>query len=304
MFEKSNSSLMLLPADLDPRINGDRVSEVCVESSPSKHSKSIQRIEHHKSSVWVFALMFLAATGFNAAPWLFESAIWLGLLGIVITLNLTKRMGSVSGFLLSWLLCIGSVSIAFHWSPEAMAYTLSSSLGLGLLVTVPLVLWDGLRMSLGYWIAGHITTDIRFHWLAAASMTILFEYIMPGVFPWKVGYVLLPIPWTIQAVDFFGPSFTTFVAFAFAGTIQLCVHESWRKISYNKETHDTTSKSIAKSGLSSIFLSPAVIALAFNFAYSFFAWVLRWGGSPLLRKRLWWNQKLPTTPALLPSADP
>ena len=147
-----------------------------------------------------------------------------------------------------------------------MAYTLSSGIGLGFLVATPLIMWDGLRMALGYSIAAHVTKDIRYQWLAAATCAIALEYAMPGVFPWKIGCVLLPIPWTIQAVDIFGPSFSTLVVFALAGMIQISASVIWNACCPRKVGREKNAR------LSTIVLSPALVFLTLNFVYSGFAW--------------------------------
>jgi apolipoprotein N-acyltransferase len=163
----------------------------------------------------------LAAIVFHAIPWLYEGYPWCGWLGIALALALARSGGVVACFWGMWLWCSCSIAIAFHWSPAAMAYTLSSGYALGLLVATPLILWDGLRLALGYWLATKLTRDIRFFWLASATTTIALEYVMPGVFPWKLGLTQLSIPWFIQGVDVFGSSYATLVAFAAAGVLHI-----------------------------------------------------------------------------------
>lgn len=163
--------------------------------------------------------LLLTCATLHAIPWLVEDAAWCGLLAIVCGLFLATRTNYLSSFWATWLWATITIASAFHWSPAAMAYTLSSEFGLGLLVSAPLILWDGLRMALGYWLAGRLTRDIRTIWFAAALTSMACEFIVPSVFPWRMGFMLLSWPWLMQAVDIFGPAWTTFISFASAGLL-------------------------------------------------------------------------------------
>ena len=226
-------------------------------------------------SVLAFFFTLFAAICLNAAPWLMEQGllgVFFGWLGVTLAMFLSTQRGFVSRFVVTWIWCSCSVGMAFHWSPAALAYTLSSGLALGVAVAMPLILWDGLRLALGYWIAARITKDVRFHWLAAAVSAISLEYLMRGVFPWSIGCIQLPIPWTIQAVDIFGPSYATFVVFAIVGAVQLAVVET--RLWWNCKRHLGTTRIAlnAKTPWKRILVSPAFLALSLNFAYSGFAW--------------------------------
>jgi apolipoprotein N-acyltransferase len=162
--------------------------------------------------------LLLTAT-LHAIPWLVEDSAWCGLLAIICGLFITTRSSYLGSFWFTSLWATLSVAAAFHWSPAAMAYTLGSEFGLGLLVATPLILWDGLRMALGYWLASRCTRDFRSVWLPAALATMAVEFIMPSVFPWRLGFMLLSWQWMMQAVDVFGPAWTTFISFALAGGV-------------------------------------------------------------------------------------
>ena len=108
--------------------------------------------------------LLLTAATLHAIPWLVEDTAWCGLLAIACGLFLVTRTGYLASFWATWLWSALAIGAAFHWSPAAMAYTLSSEYGLGLLVATPLILWDGLRMALGYWLAARLTRDVRASW--------------------------------------------------------------------------------------------------------------------------------------------
>ncbi len=163
--------------------------------------------------------ILLTTTTLHAIPWLIEDTAWCGLLAIACGLFLVTRTGYLASFWVTWLWCTAAIGAAFHWSPAAMAYTLSSDYWLGFLVAMPLVLWDGLRLALGYWLGARLSHDIRSIWFSAALTTIACEFLMPSVFPWRLGFMLLSWPWATQAVDIFGPAWPTFFAFASAGLI-------------------------------------------------------------------------------------
>lgn len=254
-------------------------------------AKAIQSSISKSGLATLIALM--AATCLTAVPWLTDNAIArvsCGWAGITLALALSTQAGLASRLLVIWCWCSISVGMAFHWSPAAMAYTLSSGIFLGLLVTIPLVLWDGLRMALGLWIAARITKDIRFHWLAAAACFITLEYLMIGVFPWKIGYIQLSMPWTIQAVDIFGPSYPTLVLFAVAGAIQLIVFRFLEMSSIWSEDINERAiwipKAMSQASWKSVLVSPAFIFLAMNLLYSAFAfsfWQSECDRSPSIR---------------------
>jgi apolipoprotein N-acyltransferase len=275
VFENSNSCSLLASTDDVPlnnessdlhddlllSLHGKYPAQAAVATQPKANSKKAS-----PKQSGVIALAILVAVCLNALPWLADGAVWLGIIGVILALTLSTRSGVAANPLVTWLWCSCSVGLAFHWSPATMAYTLSSGIGLGILVATPLIMWDGLRMALGYLIAARITKDIRFHWLAAAACSITLEYTMPGVFPWKIGCVLLPIPWTIQAVDIFGPSYSTLVVFAMAGAIQLSAKAIWSAYRAANDAHNTQPR------LSTVVLSPAFLLLIVNFMYSGLAW--------------------------------
>jgi apolipoprotein N-acyltransferase len=55
-------------------------------------------------------------------------------------------------------------------------------------------------------------------------VAVVAEWLLPGVFPWKLGYS--QIAWTpfVQAADLFGPEVTTFTLFALAGVLVWYLH--------------------------------------------------------------------------------
>lgn len=161
----------------------------------------------------------VAAPILHAVPWLVDGAPACGLLAIACGLFLATRTDFLSRFWFTWLWGTVAIGAAFYWSPSAMAYTLSSGMVLGTIVAMPLVLWDGLRLALGYWLAGRMTRNVHSIWLPAALTTIAVEYLMPSVFPWRLGFMVLPWTGFTQAVDIFGPAWPTFVAFAAAGVM-------------------------------------------------------------------------------------
>lgn len=182
-------------------------------------TKTIQRNSRRPWPTALEWLCLLATPALHAVPWLVDGAAWCGLLGIACAFFLVTRRSLVASFWATWLWSIAAIGAAFYWAPDAMAYTIDSGYGLGVAVAMPLILWDGLRLALGYWLAARLTSDVRRIWLPAALVTISLELAMPGVFPWRLGFVLLPWPWFTQAVDIFGAAWPTFVAFAIGGML-------------------------------------------------------------------------------------
>ncbi len=166
-------------------------------------------------------VVFLLCPLLHGIPWLWDG--WAGMvlawLGMVAGMWLASSASPWNRLWCLWIWGTLSIGIAFHWSPDAMTYTLSSEYWLGFLVAMPLILWDGLRLALGYWLGARLCRDRRLLWLSTAVWSILLEEFMPGVFPWRLGMMQLSWPWWLQAVDVFGAGWSTFIAFAVAGLI-------------------------------------------------------------------------------------
>ncbi len=161
----------------------------------------------------------LAAAVLHGVPWLLDSWFWCGWLGIALGLYVVTRPGWIASWWMTWIWGTVALTIAFHWSPDAMAYTLSSGYALGLAVALPFLMWDGLRLALGYWLAARVTRDVRLIWIPAALFTMTLEFAMPSVFPWRLGLTQLSVPWLVQPVSIFGAGWTTLIAFTHAGLI-------------------------------------------------------------------------------------
>ncbi len=240
------------------------VTTETTQSHPAELIKPREPVRRSLTSVSIgLTLSLILLTGWlNALPWLYEGYTWCSWLGIALAMQLAISGGLCSQFWSIWLWSSCVLGAAFHWSPAAMQYTLSSSFAVGFAVAVPLIIWDGLRLALGFWLAAKITRDVRYYWFIAAISTMAFEYIMPGVFPWKLGLTQLSNPWFIQGIDVLGPSFSTFVAFTMAGAIQISGVGIYRW--FNREY----------ASLAVVFraVSPVMITLACILAYNALSW--------------------------------
>ncbi len=256
-----------------PKKRVAKEDDVQVSTLASESSLSTDRSEHrqidveqaapanqarHPSTLLSLAL-WVAAIVLGTTPWLFEGYTWCAWLGLASAMQLAIGGGVASRFWSTWLWSNCLLGAAFHWSPAAMQYTLSSSFLLGFVVALPLIIWDGLRMALGFWIAARLTRDVRYYWFAAACCSIALEYLMPGVFPWKIGLTQLSYPWLIQGIDLFGPSFSTLVAFAVAGVIHILATTLF-------------TNGFKLQSFSRVVYSPAFIALTCICLYNAFAW--------------------------------
>lgn len=245
LLSRSTDTASTVDNPLEPRNDGFAISDntdeqastrtVSVPASDEPQQRRQRRARRPKPSA-VELLFFVATPVLHAIPWLVDGAPWCGLIAIACGLYLVTRRSLVASFAATWLWGIAAIGAAFYWSPGAMAYTLSSGYGLGFVVALPLILWDGLRLALGYWLAARITNDVRSIWLPAALTTMALEFAMPGVFPWRLGFMLLPWPWFTQAVDIFGPAWPTFVAFAIAGMLVCLTVLVWKRLPHG--SHD------------------------------------------------------------------
>jgi apolipoprotein N-acyltransferase len=101
-----------------------------------------------------------------------------------------------------------------------------TSYAVGLAFTVPIVLWDAMRLSLPFWFVSRTVRDRRDAWLPAALVAVASEAFVTSVFPWKLGYSQIAWPVLVQSVDLLGPEAATFVLYAHAGVIVLLV-DAW-----------------------------------------------------------------------------
>lgn len=154
-----------------------------------------------------------------AAPFLAEELVpagWLGAAGGLALVAGRRGWRHESAVLAAAVLAI---AVAFHWTPQVLADATRSSTAIGLAFAAPIVLWDACRLALPFWIAGRLVTDPRNAWLPAALVAVVTEAVVPGVFPWKLGYSQLAWPLTVQSADLLGPEGPTFMFFAAAGVL-------------------------------------------------------------------------------------
>jgi apolipoprotein N-acyltransferase len=115
--------------------------------------------------------------------------------------------------------CTLAITLAFHWTPHALAGAMRASPIIGFVFALPIILWDACRLALPFWVAGRMTSDPRVAWLPAALTAVVAERLMPAVFPWKLGYAQLAWPATVQTASLVGAEGPTFTFFATAGAL-------------------------------------------------------------------------------------
>lgn len=164
-------------------------------------------------------LSIVITTTMIALPWLVDLPFLVTWFALLAGLRLASSKGIIGSFWITWLWATGAIALAFFWSPAAMAYSLSSSYWLGLVVSIPLFFWDGLRMGLSFWLGAKLSSSPKWNWATTAACFVVLESTLPSVFPWKLGYTQLHSPWILQGLDIFGPSWSTVVALAGAGLL-------------------------------------------------------------------------------------
>ena len=167
---------------------------------------------------------------FVAAPWLDQGLVWCEWVGVAAALLAIGHVRGWRGELWALVSATAALAIAFHWTPEVLAYAMNSEQSLGLLVAVPLVLWDATRLVLPFWFAARVAADPLRAWLPAGVLAAALEGFVPSVFPWKLGYSQIAWPPLVQAADLFGAEVTTFVLYAHAGVIVLVVDMIRRRL--------------------------------------------------------------------------
>ncbi|NBT13268.1 MAG: apolipoprotein N-acyltransferase [Planctomycetia bacterium] len=164
------------------------------------------------AGVAVFALSL-------ALPWLRQDLGWLEVVAVAAALLAAGAMRGWRGE--AAVLCSAALalSIAFHWAPKVLAESMQTGYEVGLLFTIPIVFWDAARLAIPFWCAGRLVRDPRNAWLPAGLAAVATEALIPGVFPWKLGYSQIGWPVMIQGADLFGPEWPTFALFALAGLL-------------------------------------------------------------------------------------
>ena len=224
---------------------------------------------------WVDALGAAAISLLIAAPWLQQDLVpceWLGVAAAMICLS---RLRGWRGETLVLAVAAASLATAFHWSPTVLADAIQSSYGIGLAFTVPIVLWDALRLALPFWFISRTVDDSRNAWLPAALVAVATEAFVMGVFPWKLGYSQLAWPVLVQSVDLLGPEAATFVLYAHAGVIVLLFEalRRWRR------GHEGVGPAWTAAGIA------AIVVCTANLAYGFWAmhvWSARMAAAPAI----------------------
>jgi apolipoprotein N-acyltransferase len=170
-------------------------------------------------SVLVYPAAATLIAGLIALPWLWQALVLLEWIGLAAGLALLPRLRGWRGEFWTLAAATAAIATAFHWAPKVLAYSMDTSFAVGLLISLPIIIWDACRLALPFWTAARLTSDPRAAWLPAALVACAVEAIMPGVFPWKLGYSQIAWPVLVQAVDLCGPEWSTFVVFAHAGVL-------------------------------------------------------------------------------------
>lgn len=208
-----------------------------------------------------------------AVPWLWQDLVPLEWIGLAAGLALLPMLRGWRGEFWTLAAATAAIATAFHWAPKVLAYSMDTSLGVALLISIPIILWDACRLALPFWTAARLTSDPRSAWLPAALAACAVEAIMPGVFPWKLGYSQIAWPALVQAVDLFGPEWSTFVVFAHAG---LLVWLGWTlALAWRTNGRGRAEAVQPRSPMASL---AAVVVCALNLAYGIVAMWL-WDGA-------------------------
>lgn len=167
--------------------------------------------------LWLAAILSIGVL--VAAPWLAEELVpagWLGVAGGLVLVAGRRGWRTELAVLAAAVLAIG---LAFHWTPAVLADATRSSTAVGFAFAGPIVLWDACRLAIPFWLVGRFAADARNAWLPAGLAAVVVEAVMPGVFPWKLGYSQLAWPLVVQSADLLGPEGPTFTLFAAAGSL-------------------------------------------------------------------------------------
>ncbi|MEZ6078743.1 MAG: hypothetical protein R3C56_24640 [Pirellulaceae bacterium] len=91
----------------------------------------------HLTGMVLTTLLLIVASLLHALPWIVPHLGWLGPLGIAAGLVLATRTPTLASYLLTLAWSTVAISIAFHWSPQAMAYCVKAELPVGIVIATP-----------------------------------------------------------------------------------------------------------------------------------------------------------------------
>jgi apolipoprotein N-acyltransferase len=173
-------------------------------------------------------LVAATAAVFMAAPWLDQRLVWAAWIGVAIPLAFVHRIRGWWGE--GWTLAgaMAAIAIAFHWTPESLAYAMDADQATGMAIATPIVAWDAVRLAAPLLFAARVQPDPLRAWLPAGALAVAIEAVAPAVFPWRLGYAQGAWPVLVQAVDLLGPEVSTFVLYAHAGLLVWLAHAGWR----------------------------------------------------------------------------
>jgi apolipoprotein N-acyltransferase len=212
-----------------------------------------------------------------AAPWLWQGLVPCAWLGVAMGLWFAPRLAGWRGETTIWLTAALSLAAAFHWAPAVLADSLRTPPAVGVAFTVPIVLWDAVRLALPFWFVARTVTDPRTAWLPAALVAAAAEAFVPGVFPWKLGYCQIAWPVLVQAADLLGAEAATFVLFAHAGVlVQLA---DWARHRLRPGGRRPRA-SVVPAGLAAILVAAANLTYG---SWALSSWSARAAAAPQLR---------------------
>ena len=213
---------------------------------------------------WIDAAGAAAIAVLVALPWLRQDLVACEWLGVAAALASLRRLRGWRGETLVLAAAAASLGTAFHWSPDVLAGAMQTSVAIGLAFTVPIVLWDAVRLALPFWFISRTVDDPRDAWLPAALVAVATESFVTSVFPWKLGYSQIAWPVLVQAADLLGPEAATFVLYAHAGVIVLAFEAIRRGI---------RTRPAPAGPLWTATAAAAVVVCLVNLAYG--AWAMR-----------------------------
>lgn len=174
-------------------------------------------------------LVAATAAVFMAAPWLDQRLVWAAWIGLAIPLACIERIRGWWGECWALAGAMAAIAIAFHWTPEALAYAMDADQATGVAIATPIVAWDAVRLAAPLLFAARVQPDPLRAWLPAGLLAVAIEAVAPAVFPWRLGYAQGAWPVLVQSVDLAGPGLSTFVLYAHAGLLVWLAHSGWRK---------------------------------------------------------------------------
>lgn len=166
-------------------------------------------------------------------PWIFPSVFPLAWVGMGLLALIVSQLRPLAAFAFGYLVGVGALWIAFHWSVEAIAETVDTSWTVASAAFAGLLIWEAIPFGLFAALVAGIVGKHLTHFWAIPFLWIVPEFWWPKIFPWSMAHLQTDHPVLLQTADWGGVASVSFLFMLAASTITLLLGllaRRWRLI--------------------------------------------------------------------------